>query len=187
MRFDFIDVFLIGGLGLGAYLGYRGGLAKKLFNLLMLLVAIVVAVRFMHTVGSWFTDAGIMAESASYVVAFLLLMLAVMIPALLLYRRFGKAAGSVKSGTAVVGLALGVLEGAMISSFLLMGLRVFDFPDESTRKGSLLYRPLVRFVPKTFDTLRPYLPGASEFKEELTRRFRDVDLFDTGAEPGKHL
>lgn len=187
MRFDIIDVFFIGALVLSGYLGYRGGLAKKMFNLLMLLFAVVVASRFMHTVGHLFADAGMMGETASYVVAFALIMLAIMIPALILYHRFGQSSGTVKTGTAAVGAALGVIEGGMIISFLLIGLKILDVPDKDTQDASLLYRPMVRFVPKTFELLESYFPGASEFKKEFELRFKDTDLFTPPAPPRKHL
>jgi uncharacterized membrane protein required for colicin V production len=187
MRFSFIDVLLLAGLGLSAFLGYRGGLAKKLFNLLMLLFAAVIAARFMHTVGMFFADAGVMGEIPSYVVAFMLIILAIMIPALVLYHRFGKTAGSLKSGTAVIGVLLGIIEGAMLISFILMGLKILEIPDEDTRQESLLYRPLVRFVPRTFELLESYFPGASEFKKELELRFKDAELFTPPTPPRRSI
>ena len=185
MRFSYIDVFLLLALGLGAFLGYRGGLAKKLFNLLMLLVSVVIAARYMHTVGRFFSDAGVMNEIASYVLAFALIMIAIMLPALLLYRRFGKSDAHVKTGTAAVGAVLGFIEGAMLISFVLIGLRLLDIPDEDTRQESLLYRPMVRFVPKTFEFLESYFPGASDFKAELELRFKGVDIFSKTPPPRK--
>lgn len=185
MRFAFIDVILLAVLGLSGYLGYRGGLAKKMFNLLMLLFAVVIAARFMHTVGLFFADAGVMGETPSYVVAFTLIMLAIMIPALLLYHRFGRSEGTVKTGTAAVGAVLGVIEGAMIVSFVLIGLKILDIPDEETRQESLLYRPLVRFVPKSFQLLESYFPGASEFRKEIELRFKDAELFTPPSPPRK--
>jgi len=187
MRFAFIDVFLIIALGLSAYLGYRGGLAKKLFNLLMLLFAVVIASRFMHTVGRVFADAGMMGEAASYVVAFTLIMLVIMIPAIVLYHRFGKSQGAIKTGTAAVGALLGLIEGAMIVSLVLIGLKVLEIPDEDTREESLLYRPLIRFVPRTFELLESYFPGASEFKKEVELRFKDAGLFTPPSPPRKRL
>jgi uncharacterized membrane protein required for colicin V production len=186
MRFDIIDVFLLAALGLSSYLGYRGGLAKKLFNLLMLLFAVVIASRFMHTVGRFFADAGVMGETVSYVVSFTLIMLAIMVPSLLLYHRFGKSEGTIKTGTAAVGAVLGLIEGAMIVSFLLIGLKILDIPDEDTRQASLLYRPLVRFVPKSFELLESYFPGAAEFRKELELRFKNANLFGPNSPPHKN-
>ena len=187
MKFSYIDVFLLGGLALGAYLGYRGGLAKKMFNLLMLMVSGVIAIRFMGTVGKFFIDAGVMSERPAYVVGFLIVVLIIMVPALILYHRFGKSREGSKSATMAVSVILGLLESAMVISFLLVGLRVLDVPDDDTREESLLYRPLLRFVPKTFDMLQSYFPGASEFRKELEHRFKDIEFYPPPSPPRKVL
>gem|GEM_PF-1891763 len=184
MRFSYIDIFLILGLGVGGFLGYRGGLAKKLFNLLMLLLAVIVASRLMGPVGDFFSESGVLSETASYVLGFALVLLAVMVPAVLLYRRFGRSRGAQTAGN-TIGAVLGVIEGAMLISFVLMGLRVFDIPEEDDRQESLLYRPLVRFVPKTFDLLQSYFPGASAFKEQVTTKFKQFDFFGPTSQPIK--
>ena len=91
MKFSHIDIFLIAGIALGGSLGYRGGPVKKLFNLLMIVVSVVLAIRLMRPVANFFSEAGVLDETAAGIVAFALVCLAIMIPALLLYRRFGKS------------------------------------------------------------------------------------------------
>ncbi|HUI08799.1 MAG TPA: CvpA family protein [Bacteroidota bacterium] len=176
MKFSYLDIFLIAGLCLGGFLGYRGGLAKKLYNILILILAVIVASKLMTPVGHFFSDAGVLGETAAYAVGFALVMLAIMIPALLLYRRFGKTGGAKTTGN-TIGLFLGVLEGAMVISFILIGLKVIDTPDADDRQASLLYKPLANFVPKTFELLQSYLPGAAEFKKQVQDKFRDLDIF----------
>jgi uncharacterized membrane protein required for colicin V production len=109
-------------------------------------------------------------------------MLVIMIPAILLYRRFGKTSAAKTTGN-TVGVFLGVLEGAMVISFILLGMRVFDEPDAEDRQASLLYRPLCNFVPKTFDLLQSYFPGASEFKKQISNKFKDLDVFGKPPHP----
>jgi len=176
MRFSYLDIFLVAGLCLGGFLGYRGGLAKKLYNILLLLIAVVVASRLMTPVGNFFSDAGVLGDTAAYAVGFALVMLAIMIPAILLYRRFGRA-GAAKTAANTIGIFLGVLESAMVISFILIGLKVVDTPDVDDRQASLLYKPLANFVPKTFELLQSYLPGAAEFKKQVQEKFRDLDIF----------
>jgi uncharacterized membrane protein required for colicin V production len=182
MRFSFLDIFMIAGVGLGGYLGYRGGLAKKLFNILMLLISVVIASKFMTPVGDFFLEAGVLGDPAAYAAGFALVMLLIMIPAILLYRKFGKTSAAKTTGN-TVGAFLGVLEGAMVISFILLGMRVFDEPDQEDRQASLLYRPLCNFVPRTFVFLQSYFPGASEFKEQISRKFKDFDVFGKPLHP----
>jgi len=176
MKFSYLDIFLIAGLCLGGFLGYRGGLAKKLYNILLLLISVVVASKLMTPVGDFFSDAGVLTDTAAYAVGFGLVMLAIMIPAIFLYRRFGKT-GAAKTTGNTIGVFLGVLEAALITSFVLIGLKVIDTPEEDDRRASLLYRPLSNFVPRTFELLQSYLPGAAEFKKQVHDKFRDLDIF----------
>ena len=182
MKFSYIDIFLIAGLGLGGYLGYRGGLAKKLFNILVLLFSVVIASKLMTPVGDFFLEAGALGETEAYAVGFALVMLAIMIPAILLYRHFDKTR-AVKTTGNTVGIFLGVLEGAMLISFILLGLRVLDIPEQDDRQESLLYKPLFHFVPKTFELIQSYFPGASEFKKQISLRFRDLEIFGSPPHP----
>jgi uncharacterized membrane protein required for colicin V production len=182
MKFSFMDIFMIAGLGLGGFLGYRGGLAKKLFNILMLLISVVIASKLMTPVGDFFLEAGVLGDTGAYAVGFALVMLVIMIPAILLYKKFGKTSIAKTSGN-TVGVFLGVLEGAMVISFILLGMRVFDEPDPEDRQASLLYRPLCNFVPRTFEFLQSYFPGASEFKTQISNRFKDLDVFGKPPHP----
>ncbi len=182
MRFSYLDILMIAGLALGGFLGYRGGLAKKLFNILFLLVSVVVASRLMTPVGDFFIDAGALSETEAYVVGFTLVMLAIMIPAILLYHRFGKT-GAAKTAGNTVGIFLGILESAMVISFLLIGARIFEMPDMDDRQESFLYRPLFAFVPKTFDLLQSYFPGASEFKKQVSTKFKEFEIFAKPVHP----
>jgi uncharacterized membrane protein required for colicin V production len=182
MKFSYIDIFLIAGLALGGYLGYRGGLAKKLFNVLLLLFSVVVASKFMTPVGDFFLDAGALGDPAAYAVGFAIVMLGIMVPAIILYKRFGKS-GAAKTGGNTIGVFLGILESAMVISFILLGMRVFDMPEKDESSESLLYSPLYHFVPKTFDLLQSYFPGASEFKKQVSAKFKDLDLFGKPPHP----
>jgi uncharacterized membrane protein required for colicin V production len=182
MKFSFIDIFLIGGLAYAGYLGYRGGLVKKIFNLMMLIVALVVAVKLMRTVGSFFSDPGVLSEAGGNVAGFGLVMIAVMLPAILLYRKFGKS-GTGSSSSTFVSVILGVIEGALIISFILVGLKVFDVPEKDTRQESLFYKPLVNFVPKLFDLLQAYFPGGTGLKEEYSKRLNGNNPSDTSPLP----
>jgi uncharacterized membrane protein required for colicin V production len=182
MKFSFMDIFLIAGLALGGFLGYRGGLAKKLFNILMLLISVVLASKLMTPVGDFFLESGVLGDPAAYAAGFALVMLVIMIPAILLYRKFGKTSPAKTAGN-TVGVFLGVLEGAMVISFIFLGMRVFDEPDPDDRQASLLYRPLCNFVPRTFEFLQSYFPGASEFKKQISQRFKDIDVFGKPPHP----
>jgi hypothetical protein len=86
-----------------------------------------------------------------------------------------------------LGMLLGLFEAIMLTSLVLIALRVFDAPGESARNNSLLYKPLVKAVPKLFDGLRPFLPGASAFEDEFSKAFDQYNVFDKVKEKEKEL
>jgi uncharacterized membrane protein required for colicin V production len=117
---------------------------------------------------------------------FAAVVIAVMIVTILLYRRFGGTAMA-NSSSQFFGVLFGLLEGAIVISLVLLMLRLFGTPDRETRTASLLYRPLVNFVPKMFDLLQAYLPGASGFRTELSKTFEHYDIFEQASDAGKDL
>ena len=185
MRFSYIDIFLYGGIVIAAYLGYKGGVTKKIFNLLALLGSIVIATELMAPVGDVFIAIGF-GERLGYILGFALVVVAIMTGTIMLYHRFGKTSVA-KSSSQLFGVVLGLIEGCLILSLLLLALKVFDFPARESRTDSMLYKPLVNFAPKTFDLLRSYLPGASDFKEELSKKFKEFDIFESLPKPGKGI
>jgi membrane protein required for colicin V production len=186
MKFAPIDILIIGGLGLAGFLGHRAGMTKKLFNLLMLVVGVIAGAKFMKPVGAFFSEPDILSEKAAVAVGFALIFILIFVPALILYHRFGKT-GLGKTSTSVVGVILGVLEGAILMSFLFLGLALVDIPDKETRDDSLLHSPISRIVPRTLDLLKGYLPGARELRDEITRQLRDGEIQKSQSIPGKPL
>lgn len=186
MKFAYIDVFLFGGIVLAGFLGYRSGVVRKILNLLVLVGATVLAGSMMTDVGGFFADAGILSEKVAYAVGFCLIVFVPLIATILLYRRFG-AKGMVKSWSQITGMILGALEGLFLVGLVLIIFKIFDAPGEETRVKSMLYRPMVNFVPKSLDLLGKYLPGASDFKVEMSQAFKRPDLFESSpvAVPGK--
>ena len=177
MRFHFIDVLLIGGLALGVFLGFRGGFTKKIFNVLALIGSIVAATHLMVFVGDLYLDLVFSSPHVAYAFGFSTVIVILMTAAILLYRKFASAemANSTSQG---LGMILGAFEGAMVTSIVLIMLKVLGTPESTTRDSSLLYDSLSHFVPNTFDMMKSYLPGASDFREELSRTFKDADIFE---------
>lgn len=182
MKFDPIDIFLFAGILIAVTLGYRGGFTKKLLNILALITAIMVGVFFMGTTGGFFEEVVLLDHATSYVLGFGLIVSTIMVTAILLYKRFGSQ-GMAKSGSQIAGVILGLFEGLMVISLLLMMLKVFDMPDKQTEEHSLLYKPMYQVAPTFFVLMRPYLPGAHAFQDRLSATFKDTPLFGEKPDP----
>jgi uncharacterized membrane protein required for colicin V production len=166
MKFNFLDALFLAMFILGGYFGYRLGPLKKSLTLGVLIVAIVVGFRTMIPIAGVIALTGL-SLPASGAIAFVLVVLAIMTSTILLLRKFGKPTGAKTPGR-VTASVIGVLEGALAISALLLVLKLTDIPKASTRENSLMYRPLVNLLPITFDTLRHALPGGSEMEEEFS-------------------
>jgi uncharacterized membrane protein required for colicin V production len=184
MKFAWIDIVLFAGLCLAIVLGYRGGITKKLLNILALIAAIVIAAQLMRPIGDFLVENFFFSPHAGYISGFVFVVVGIMTATILLYKKYTRA-GMAKAVSQGVGVVLGALEGAVVISLVLLMLKVFGFPASSTREDSLLYKPLVNFAPNFFDMLRPYLPGAGDVRQELARAFEKVDIFDVGIEVKK--
>lgn len=166
MRFSYLDLLLVAALIAGGYLGYRAGPLKKSMTLLAVVVSLVLGFRLMGPIGAFFGRSGILPPPTGGVVAFVLVAAAILLVAFLLLRRFGKKSGAGVPGR-IAGAVLGVIEGAIALSFILLVLKLLDAPPAATRANSLLYRPLVNLAPRAFDQVRTFFPGSSEVDEEF--------------------
>jgi len=95
---------------------------------------------------------------------FLVIAAAILVVLFLILRRL--ATTKLFKGTGrVAGVLLGLVEGCLVMSHRVLGLRAFDEPGERLRTRSRLYAPVLGSVPACFEILKPYLPGAGEFRE----------------------
>jgi membrane protein required for colicin V production len=167
-----IDLILLGGLVLGGVLGYRTGVLKRIFHILIILSALCVIAIFLPSVGSFFRDALSSSEATATVIAIIVLASLTAVPAMTLYHWFDKDFSG-NEASRFFGAALGVLESAVLMGIILVLLNVSHFPDDDTRSDSLLYKPVARFAPWTFALFTPMLPHGKELRANLSRIFQD--------------
>lgn len=164
MPLSLLDILIVLGFAVAAYLGYNSGVARKAFTLLSILVALLAAARLMHPAGALLVSAGLASPGTAAVAAFLVVFILLVVLAFLLLRRLASTPAFKRSGQAA-GLVLGIVEGCLVMSILFWGLRALDEPGERLRSQSRLYRPVLDSVPALFGLMKPFLPGAREFRE----------------------
>ncbi len=159
-----LDLIIAAGFFTAGYIGYRSGAATKAFTLVSILFAVLVAARFMRSGASLLAPTGNVAGTGALVAAFLVIAAAILVVLFLILRRL--ATTKLFKGTGrVAGVLLGLVEGCLVMSIVFWGLRAFDEPGERLRTRSRLYAPVLGSVPACFEILKPYLPGAGEFRE----------------------
>jgi len=164
MKFNILDALILLVIGLSGYFGYRAGPLKKSITLVVALVSIVLGFRLMHPLGSALSNIRITSAALSYVIVFFVVVLASLVAAHLLYRRFGKKTSAQRSGR-IFAAFLGILEAAILLSTLLLMLKLLDVPRAQLRSGSLLYRPMVNITPWSLDAVRSALPEGEKVQD----------------------
>ena len=135
-----------------------------MLSLLALLVAVLVSARLMRPAGGLLASTGIASGTTAMVAAFLLVLCLLVIAAFFLLRWLDSRKSFKRTGQAA-GLALGLVEGCLVMSVVFWGLRTFDEPGGKLRSNSRLYGPVLESVPAAFQLVKPFLPGAQEFRE----------------------
>ena len=164
MNFSLLDLFIVAALALAGYIGYKSGAAKKCFTLLALLIALFLAARFARRLASVFPSAGIPSGSMAEVAAFILIFALSLTLFLLLYRWL-KTKNAFRKGGSVAGLLVGCVEGLLALSIVFWGLKAFDEPGGRLRSTSYLYAPTLGATPALCALVKPFIPGASEFRD----------------------
>jgi len=170
MNFGLIDILLIGVLFVSTSLGYRGGVLKQVLNLCVFFGTIVLAAKFIRPVGSFFVDDLLLPYPDGYIAGLLLLVGVAVIPPMMVYRVLTREKIS-NEVSQFFGGVLGFLEGVIFISLVLLILNLQGSPSRETREDSLLYHPVVRFVPDMLYSVKPYLPGVDELRTEVSRMF----------------
>jgi uncharacterized membrane protein required for colicin V production len=164
MKFNMLDALLLLVMILAGYLGYRAGPLKKSITLVVSIVSIVVGLRVMHPLGSGLSSIKVIPPALSYVVVFCVVVLAGLVAAHLLYRRFGKKTSAQRTGR-IFAVILGGFEAAILLGSLLLMLKLLDVPRVQIRSGSLLYRPMVNLIPWSLDAVRSTLPEGEKVQD----------------------
>ncbi len=159
---NWLDIVIIVGVGVAAFIGVRKGIIKIAFTLAGLVVGIVLAGRYYVPFSQHLTF--IPQASLAKVAAFAIIFIGVMIIATLLARLVKWAASAIMLGWAnrLVGGILGFVVGAIFcGAFLAMWVKFIGMTGaiaESTIAPILLnqFPRVLALLPKEFDAIRSF-------------------------------
>lgn len=171
----FLDILIIIGLSLFMLLGFRDGLFKKIFGIFSFWGGLVLATIFMNDfgiiIGNWLD----IPSDVANILSFFLIFLSIIIGQIFFYKWIGKTASeSIKFWSRIGGSALGIFQGAIVISLILVFLNIFDIPSAETKKESLLYSPLYQFAPIVFNKSTTWIPESKEFFKIFEEHFENL-------------
>jgi len=165
MIIDLLILFPL--LGFGA-LGYRDASVRKLVAIAFCIIAMFVAQLTMHDVGEFMVkllhvQPAVAPERAFFWVFVMILLLQAILYRFVIHNY--KIGGIIDR---IVGIVLGLAEGLLIISVIILILTMQGPPSRRTLWDSRLYHPVASVAPRVMDFFSTLLPRAEESIQKLT-------------------
>ena len=171
------DLTIIGVLIFFGFVGYRHGFFKKVFGFLSFIVGLILATKCMSPCGGLLVRWLGFSPEVGYVAAFFLVFLLVFLLQKVLFRLLVKKEGSVDFINRLAGVLVGLAQGLIGISLLLLMLSIFGVPSDSVKKESALYKPVVNFAPRLFDFALEMIPQSKSFYDILRKNLQKYEAF----------
>ena len=164
------DIFITLVVLIFGFIGFRSGFVKNSFSIAALLIAIVVATKFMNPVGEVLRSLLLIRGDVAITIAFALIFVGFMVLEWVIYG-FRKEESVFLIWDKIGAIWLGFIEGVAIISLTLILLGLFEIPSAETQQKSLFYKRVVGFAPWIYDKIVGVLPQATDFHEQLGKNF----------------
>jgi len=169
------DVLILVGVLVFMLLGFRDGFFKKIFGILGFLGGLICAIKFMVPFSNIIMHNLEFSEESALILAFFMIFIMVIIIVNLIYRWFGQSGSeTMKIWSRIAGAFLGVAQGLVSVSLILMMLNLFGVPSEDEKQESLLYEDSYQIAPIVFDYSTKWMPASKKFFEELKGKIENV-------------
>lgn len=165
----YIDWIILAVLAGGVLRGFMVGAIRQATSLVGVVLAFALAVQHMRDVGDMAVQSFGIAPALGPFVGFVLIFAGVMLLFFAAGRLVEQVVGALKLTlfNRVAGGALGGLKAALLLSVLFMVLVRIDVPDESTRRASLLYKPVADALPQTWEYVADRVPELRRIPEQF--------------------
>ena len=157
-----LDIILAIFLLLGFLLGLKDGLLKKIFTLIAVLLGIFLSYRFFRFGSAYLMNNAHFSPQLAVITSFLVIFLAVYILIRLIYRFFEPDKPKYSVLNRILGGIVGLVQAAIVASFLLLAASFFQFPNEEMKETSKLYTPLLNIAPQMIDITSSVIPRSTK-------------------------
>ena len=169
------DVLFLGAIGLFAYYGYKRGVLRTLYSILRIYFSFIIAVLFYEKLALAVQVMLDMSSAAARIVCFTTLFTALLVimwaTGVFLKKRVSREPESDGGLNRIGGGVLGLLEGVLLLSIVIMDINFYSVPDNSKSplEGSASYK-----------VIKQIAPGIESFTVGPISRLKDIS---DGAEP----
>lgn len=175
-----LDFAVVGPLIIFGLLGFRDGLVRKAVGAATVIGAIFVAHAFMQDAGQLFVEHLSTSASTAPLWGFFAVFFSILLLESLIYR----LSGAYRIGglaDRIMGVALGLLQGALVVSVVLAMLASQGVPHPKATRDSRFYAPLANLAPQMMDFTATIVPSALEKLEEQVKPSTERDSSDKEA------
>lgn len=175
---SYLDAIILLIIALFAWNGFRNGLIREVFRIVGLVLAGFIAFqyadRFAAIIGSVTNVSEIYLPYIGFALLFILSLIAVHVAVLFLDKLIQLLLLSIPNR--LFGSLFGVAKSSLLVSILLIFLAGFGFPGQDLKKESLLYAPILKVAPASYDIVAKVLPGVKPYRESVERYLSIPDV-----------
>ncbi|GEM_PF-314959 len=163
-----LDFLFIVPLIVFAALGFRDGMVRKLVAIACVIAAMFIAQAFQHDLGKVLRSELNVDPASAPVQAYYLIFIGIILLQSLLYRLLAKGYKIGGLADRIIGSALGLFQGMLIFSVILVMLSLQGIPSKKVSRESRLYGVLIGIAPRITDIATTALPEVKESLQEIT-------------------
>lgn len=166
-----IFLSLIGGL----VVGLRVGLIKQVLSFVGLILAFVLSLHLMKSIGEMAAGSLGLSEDIAPMLGFMLVFTAVQVGVFGLIRLLHSIIGALRltGVNRILGGAVGAFKASLTLSVAFLVLGSVEVPSQKTREGSAFYAPMATMVPATWDYVAAYIPQFKQVSEQFGKEITD--------------
>jgi uncharacterized membrane protein required for colicin V production len=163
-----LDFLFILPLIVFAVLGFRDGMVRKLVAIASVIAAMFIAQTFQYDLGKVLRSELNVDPASAPVQAYYLIFIGIILMQSLLYRLLAKGYKIGGIADRIIGSALGLFQGMLIFSVILVMFSLQGIPSKKVSRESRLYGVLISIAPRITDIATTALPEVKESFKELT-------------------
>ena len=176
---NWLDLVILILILLPAFIGFHKGFLRKVLGILGLIGGFVLAVRFYKPVTELFNRFVNVSPSTMKVAGFLIIIAVIYIIAVWLARFASNINPSLNKIDKISGAILGLAEGTLLTSILLVNLSFINYPDTNVRRSSLFYHEVYGAAPAVLEKIIAYSPELKNLYEEYKSKLLNNNVPNT--------
>jgi membrane protein required for colicin V production len=179
-----IDIIILFPMIIAGLLGVKDGFNRKIFGALATFTGIILGKIFQQDVAAPLIDIFGCSEASAPTYGFVLIWLIIQILTIVICRLLFSSEREIKIFDRLLGALLGLVQGVVVVSILLMYLALHQYPSRLEASQSRFYRPIINVAPQLFDLADKINAGFFGPPEEETQK-EQTKTIDTTTSPKK--